>query len=133
MPVLVNFRIDKKLKENVDKVCKELGITMSAAFNMFARNLVKNKNINFSTTKEFNSGFNIGNLFNTLDDIGIHSKKTKKNVVIDDNYFVNKVGNIIMLVPKGDPWENIITSAGKMSDDFMIERNQSKCEERDVL
>ena len=133
MSVLVNFRIDKKLKENVDKVCRELGITMSAAFNMFARNLVKNKNINFSTTKEFNSGFNIGNLFNTLDDIGIHSKKTKKNVVIDDNYFVNKVGNIIMLVPKGDPWENIITSAGKMSDDFMIERNQSKYEERDVL
>lgn len=133
MSVLVNFRIDKKLKENVDKVCRELGITMSAAFNMFARNLVKNKNINFSTTKEFNSGFNIGNLFNTLDDIGIHSKKTKKNVVIDDNYFVNKVGNIIMFVPKGDPWENIITSAGKMSDDFMIERNQSKYEERDVL
>lgn len=133
MSVLVNFRIDKKLKENVDKVCRELGITMSAAFNMFARNLVKNKNINFSTTKELNSGFSIGNLFNTLDDIGIHSKKTKKNVVIDDNYFVNKVGNIIMLVPKGDPWENIITSAGKMSDDFMIERNQSKYEERDVL
>lgn len=133
MSVLVNFRIDKKLKENVDKVCRELGITMSAAFNMFARNLVKNKNINFSTTKELNSGFNIGNLFNTLDDIGIHSKKTKKNVVIDDNYFVNKVGNIIMFVPKGDPWENIITSAGKMSDDFMIERNQSKYEERDVL
>lgn len=133
MSVLVNFRIDKKLKENVDKVCRELGITMSAAFNMFARNLVKNKNINFSTTKELNSGFNIGNLFNTLDDIGIHSKKTKKNVVIDDNYFVNKVGNIIMFVPKGDPWENIITSAGKMSDDFMIERNHSKYEERDVL
>ena len=133
MSVLVNFRIDKKLKENVDKVCRELGITMSAAFNMFARNLVKNKNINFSTTNEFNSGFNIGNLFNTLDDIGIHSKKTKKNVVIDDNYFVNKVGNIIMLVPKGDPWENIITSAGKMSDDFMVERNQSKYEERAVL
>lgn len=37
MSVLVNFRIEEKLKKDMDKMCKKLGITMSAAFNMFAK------------------------------------------------------------------------------------------------
>lgn len=34
---LVNIRMDEELKKNMDEICKELGITMSAAFNMFAK------------------------------------------------------------------------------------------------
>ena len=34
---LVNFRIDKEVKEDMEKICKELGINMSTAFNMFAK------------------------------------------------------------------------------------------------
>ena len=67
MSVLINFRIDEKLKDNMEKVCKELGLTMSAAFNMFANDLVKNKNISFSLNKKLNSGINIKNLIKKLE------------------------------------------------------------------
>lgn len=122
MSVLVNFRIDEQLKMRMDKVCKDLGITMSAAFNMFANDLVKSKNINFSLNKKLKSGIDFNSLFEKIsgDSEG-------------DKYYVNKIGNIIMLVPKNDPWAGIKDSAGKMSDDYMIDRKQMPNEVREKL
>lgn len=42
---LVNIRMDEELKSNMEEICKELGITMSAAFNMFARKMIREKRI----------------------------------------------------------------------------------------
>ncbi len=130
MSVLINFRIDEKLKKSLDKVCDELGITMSAAFNMFAKDLVKNRKINFSLDKKLGSGISMKKLYDKLDSISGIKKDSRE---IDDNYYVNKVGNIIMLVPKDNPWEGVFESSGQISDDFMSERVQSDFEERDTL
>ena len=129
MSVLINFRIDEKLKKNVDKVCSELGITMSAAFNMFAKDLVKNKNLNFAVNKKLDSSISMKGLFDKLE--SARDKKGIRN--IDDNYYVNEVGHIIMLVPKDNPWAGVIESSGQMSDDFMFIREQLNAEKRETL
>ena len=38
--------------------------------------------------------------------------------------FINKVGDTVMLIPKNSKWQNLINACGKMSDDFMADRNQ---------
>ena len=113
MSVLVNFRIDEDLKMKVEEVCKSLGITMSAAFNMFANDLVKNKNISFSLNKNIKSEINYSNFAKKLG-----SDKES------DKYHINKVGKIIMLVPKDDVWAGLKESAGSISNDFMLDREQ---------
>lgn len=139
MSVLINFRIDEKLKDNMEKVCKELGLTMSAAFNMFANDLVKNKNISFSLNKKLDSGINIKNLIkklekNNLDTFDYNDIESVENISpINEKFFINKVGDIIMLVPKDNVWAGIKDSAGKMSNDFMVERIQNIDNKRDEL
>ena len=38
---LVNVRMDEEVKRSMEETCKELGITMSTAFNIFARKMSK--------------------------------------------------------------------------------------------
>ena len=34
---LVNFRIDEPTKKQLEEICNELGLTLSTAFNIFAK------------------------------------------------------------------------------------------------
>lgn len=45
--VIVNFRIDEDLKKDFDKICDELGISMSTAYTMFVKKVVREKRIPF--------------------------------------------------------------------------------------
>ena len=47
---LVNIRMDEDVKKNMEETCKELGITMSAAFNIFARKMCREKRIPFEVS-----------------------------------------------------------------------------------
>ena len=47
---LINLRIDEDVKRNMEQTCKELGITMSAAFNIFARKMSREKRIPFEVS-----------------------------------------------------------------------------------
>ena len=40
---LVNVRMDEDVKKSMEETCKELGITMSTAFNIFARKMCREK------------------------------------------------------------------------------------------
>ena len=44
---LVNFRIDEQTKKQMEEICSELGITMSTAFNIFAKKVIREKRIPF--------------------------------------------------------------------------------------
>ncbi len=44
---LINFRIDETTKKQMEQICNELGITMSTAFNMFAKKVIHEKRIPF--------------------------------------------------------------------------------------
>lgn len=47
---LINVRIDEDVKKNMEEICKELGITMSAAFNIFARKVSRERRIPFDVS-----------------------------------------------------------------------------------
>jgi antitoxin VapB len=38
--------------------------------------------------------------------------------------YLKRLGNFIVLLPYNNPWEGLIESLSKFSDDFMSERNQ---------
>lgn len=43
----INIRMDNALKQQFDCLCKELGMNMSTAFNIFARTMVRQQKIPF--------------------------------------------------------------------------------------
>lgn len=45
--VNINFRMDADLKINMEKACRELGLTPTAAFTMFATKVAREKRIPF--------------------------------------------------------------------------------------
>ena len=49
---LVNIRMDENVKKNMEKLCNELGITISAAFNIFARKMIRENGIPFDVTAD---------------------------------------------------------------------------------
>lgn len=44
----ISIRVDKNLKEQFDKICDELGFTMTTAINMFLRKVVRERGIPFA-------------------------------------------------------------------------------------
>ncbi len=44
---MVNFRMDEELKRNMESACQELGMSMTTAFTIFARKVVRENRIPF--------------------------------------------------------------------------------------
>lgn len=51
----------------------------------------------------------------------------------DDEVLVNKVGDIIMLIPKSDKWSGFLDSLDMFSDDFMDKGRDMQEQEREML
>ena len=45
--VNVNFRMDSDLKKNMEKVCMDMGLSMTAAFTIFAKTVTREKTDSF--------------------------------------------------------------------------------------
>lgn len=50
MDANVTFRMDNQVKREMTAICNQLGITTSAAFNIFANAFVRSKGMPFSVT-----------------------------------------------------------------------------------
>ena len=48
----VNFRLDEDVKKSMEAVCSELGISMSAAFTIFAKKVGREKCIPFDVSAD---------------------------------------------------------------------------------
>ncbi|MGN1350769.1 MAG: type II toxin-antitoxin system RelB/DinJ family antitoxin [Anaerovoracaceae bacterium] len=48
--VNVNFKMDADVKKRMEQVCSELGLSMSAAFNIFAKKVGREKRIPFDVS-----------------------------------------------------------------------------------
>ena len=48
--VNVNFRLDENDKKNMEQVCAELGLSMSAAFTIFAKKVGRERRIPFDVS-----------------------------------------------------------------------------------
>lgn len=44
---VVNFRLDEETKREMDALCEQMGISMSAAFTIFAKAVVRERRIPF--------------------------------------------------------------------------------------
>ena len=67
---LVNVRMDENIKKEMEKTCKELGITMSTAFNIFARKMCREKRIPLEVSIDsFYSESNIQTLKNSIKEL----------------------------------------------------------------
>jgi antitoxin VapB len=47
-----------------------------------------------------------------------------------EDVFIKKFDNIVMLIPKNDPWASLINSLDKFSDDFMESRPVHRTQKR---
>lgn len=61
--VNINFKLDPTVKEKMEDVCKEIGLSMSAAFTIFAKKVGNERRIPFELTADpFYSAENIAEL-----------------------------------------------------------------------
>ena len=68
--VNVNFKLDADVKKNMEQACSELGLSMSAAFTVFAKKVGREKRIPFEVSVDpFYSDSNIRYLENIVRDI----------------------------------------------------------------
>ncbi|MCR5685548.1 MAG: type II toxin-antitoxin system RelB/DinJ family antitoxin [Lachnospiraceae bacterium] len=49
---MVNFRMDEVLKAKMEKTCKEMGLTVSAAYTLFATKVTREQRIPFEITAD---------------------------------------------------------------------------------
>jgi antitoxin VapB len=47
--------------------------------------------------------------------------------------FINKIGNIVILFPKDDPWASLASSLDQFTDDYMESRDQPPQDVREPL
>ena len=50
-----------------------------------------------------------------------------------DNVYIKKIGKIVVLMPKDDPWSSLIDSLNQFTDDFMDTREQPDQKPREDL
>ena len=68
--VNVNFKMDADVKKNMEQACSELGLSMTAAFTLFAKKVGREKRIPFEVSVDpFYSESNIRYLENILQDL----------------------------------------------------------------
>lgn len=67
---MINFRMDEELKKSMEDICKELGMSMTTAFTIFARKMTREKRIPFDICVDpFYSESNMSHLKKVIDDI----------------------------------------------------------------
>lgn len=67
---MINFRMDEELKKSMEETCKDLGLSMTTAFTIFAKKMTREKRIPFDVSVDpFYSESNMTYLKKVVDDI----------------------------------------------------------------
>ena len=83
--VLVNFRMDKEDKIGMEEVCKELGMSMTTAFTIFAKKMKRERRIPVDVSIDpFYSDGNQEYLKKVIDDIDSGAAKLEEHNLIED-------------------------------------------------
>jgi len=83
---MVNFRMDEDLKKGMEQVCKEMGLSMTAAFIIFATKVSKDRRIPFDVTADpdpFYSEANMNRLRKAIADIESGKAKLTEHELIE--------------------------------------------------
>ncbi len=80
----INIRMDLELKKQFEKFCKETGLNMTTAFNIFAKAVVREQKIPFEiTTESFYSKENLNHLRKSIENL--NEGKGKEHDLIEDD------------------------------------------------
>ena len=83
--VLVNFRLDEEDKKGMEAVCRDLGMSMSTAFTIFAKKMRREKRIPFDVSVDpFYSDENMSYLKKVIADIDAGKANLAEHELIED-------------------------------------------------
>ena len=83
--ILVNFRMDEELKQNMEQTCQELGMNMTTAFTIFAKKMTREKRIPFEVSLDpFYSEANMNYLKKVISEIDSGKAKLREHELIED-------------------------------------------------
>ncbi len=82
---MVNFRMDEELKKNMEETCKDLGLSMTTAFTIFAKKMTREKRIPFEVSVDpFYSESNMTYLKKVVDEIESGKAVLVEHELIED-------------------------------------------------
>ena len=82
---MINFRIDENIKKEMEKICREMGMSMTTAFTIFATKVTKEKRIPFEITADpFYSESNMRYLEKIITDIELGKVKLVEHDLIEE-------------------------------------------------
>lgn len=82
---MVNFRMDEDLKKNMEKACKDMGLSMTTAFTIFATKVSREKRIPFEISADsFYSESNMNYLCSVISDIESGKAVLAEHELIDE-------------------------------------------------
>ena len=82
--VNVNFRLDEEVKKSMEQACADMGLSMSAAFTIFAKKVGREKRIPFEVSADpFYSESNMAYLKSIVDEIKRGKAKLSEHDLIE--------------------------------------------------
>ena len=82
---IINFRIDENIKKEMEKICREMGMSMTTAFTIFVTKVTKEKRIPFEITADpFYSESNMKYLEKVITDIESGKAKLVEHDLIEE-------------------------------------------------
>ena len=82
---MINFRMDEELKKNMEETCKDLGLSMTTAFTIFAKKMTREKRIPFEVSVDpFYSESNMNYLKKVVEDIESGKVVLTEHELIED-------------------------------------------------
>ena len=82
---MVNFRMDSDLKKNMEQVCKDMGMSMTTAFTIFATKVSREKRIPFEISADpFYSESNMAHLRSVISNIESGKAVLEEHRLIED-------------------------------------------------
>ena len=83
--VLVNFRMDEDDKKGMEEVCKDLGMSMSTAFTIFAKKMRRERRILFEVSVDpFYSDANMAYLRKVISEIDSCKATLTEHALLED-------------------------------------------------
>ena len=83
--VMINFRLDENVKKNMEQACKDMGMSMTTAFTIFANRVSKERRIPFEVTADpFYSEANMKYLQKVISEIETGKAVLKEHELIED-------------------------------------------------
>jgi DNA-damage-inducible protein J len=82
---MVNFRMDKELKMEMEQACKDMGMSVTTAFTIFATKVSKERRIPFDVTADpdpFYSDTNMNRLRKAISDVKSGKAKLTEHELI---------------------------------------------------